>query len=846
MRETDGSGVASAVSPIAPEERLRFLAEASALLASTLDVEEILAHLAQLAVPRLADWCVVYLLEGEELRQLALAHADPEKTVWADKLTHRWPPVRGTPDGVWQAIETGEPVLTPVITDEQLQLVAQDDEHLETFRAVGLHSFMALPLKGREPVLGAISFFCAESGRQYVQSDVELALDVARRAAVAVEHARLYREAELQRRRLSLQNDVARVLAQVAGRAAASRGLIETICANLGWDAGAIWRIDGDILRCDELWVASDLPGGGDAIDELSRVARGAELRLGEGLPGRVWESGEAQWIEDLGASPYPPRGERAFRAGLRSSFGFPLRAGGGLIGIAEVASREPREVDDVLLSALPSIGSQLGQFLERLRAEDEREALLAAEQSAREEAEGAAEMLRRLEQVTRAALAHLSVGDLLDELLRQIVALSPAEACVLMLVREDGSALCVEAALGVPVPVGHELPLEGSYAGQAFTTGNAVTVSDVRDEAMPIQIQDDYGMRSLVAVPIVVEGRTIGVVEALSHTVRLFTENDARLMQLIADRVALAVNQSRLYEAERAARDAGERARRRLSFLAEASIELAASLNHREALQSVAELVVRHLADWCSFELANDDGVLERAALAVSDTEEAAAWIEAERRWPGRTDDPIGPPAVYRSGVPELAPELTEETIALAAKDADHLDALMRAGLSSYVCVPLHGRDRVVGTLTMVAAGERRYDESDLALAEELAPACRGRRRERAPLPGRRGARPRRAGARRGRRRRLPARPRGARPALEPGCGGDHGSRGGARRRSPCQRGDPRLGDRRGARARVRRARHASGPRGGGARSTSAAATSGSRSPASASTTGSSTRSAT
>ncbi|HEX6511756.1 MAG TPA: GAF domain-containing protein [Chloroflexota bacterium] len=184
------------------EERQRFLAEASKLLDASLEYEVTLNRLAQLVVPKLADWCIVDVIEHGQLGQsVAIAAADPTKVEVARQFQQRWPPHIDDPQGTAKVIRTGQPEFAPDITDDMVATSAHDPEHLEVMRALGpWSSGMAVPLTARGKTLGALTLIMAESGRKYRPEDLEFALDLAGRAAVAVDNARLY-EAEQRARR---------------------------------------------------------------------------------------------------------------------------------------------------------------------------------------------------------------------------------------------------------------------------------------------------------------------------------------------------------------------------------------------------------------------------------------------------------------------------------------------------------------------------------------------------------------------------------------------------------------------------------------------------------------------
>ncbi len=178
------------------EETQRFLSEATAVLADSLELAATFERIARLAVPRLADWCSVVLREGDQsLRQVAVAHVDPSKLEVVREMGRRYPPDPESPFGVGAAIRTGSPEVGSCVPDELLVRAAQDEDHLRMLRDLALRSYMIVPMVARGRVFGAINMATAESERRYGDADLELATHVARRAALAIDNARLYEEA---------------------------------------------------------------------------------------------------------------------------------------------------------------------------------------------------------------------------------------------------------------------------------------------------------------------------------------------------------------------------------------------------------------------------------------------------------------------------------------------------------------------------------------------------------------------------------------------------------------------------------------------------------------------------
>ncbi len=173
----------------------RFVAEASGLLASSLDWETTLANVTRLAVPRMGDWCGVDIIEPNgDVRQLAVAHVDPEKVAYAHRLREKYPPNPADVHGLYGVIKTGRSELIAEVTDELLAASVKDAEQLEVIRTLGLRSWLVVPLVTHGKILGALSLVRSETGSPYGPADLALAEDLAQRAAIAVENARLFAE----------------------------------------------------------------------------------------------------------------------------------------------------------------------------------------------------------------------------------------------------------------------------------------------------------------------------------------------------------------------------------------------------------------------------------------------------------------------------------------------------------------------------------------------------------------------------------------------------------------------------------------------------------------------------
>ncbi|MCW2964499.1 MAG: Sensor protein [Actinomycetia bacterium] len=179
------------------EEAQRFLLDAGGKLSLSLDWHAGLQEVAKLAVPRVADWCAVHLLEEDgTIATLALEHANPAKLVFAQELQERYPPDPANDRGAAAVIRSGEAQLLPEIPADAFANAARDELHQELLRELGIRSFLCVPIAARGQTLGAITFVTAESGRRFDEADLRMAEELALRVAAVVENAQLYEEVE--------------------------------------------------------------------------------------------------------------------------------------------------------------------------------------------------------------------------------------------------------------------------------------------------------------------------------------------------------------------------------------------------------------------------------------------------------------------------------------------------------------------------------------------------------------------------------------------------------------------------------------------------------------------------
>ncbi len=532
------------------EEQQTFLVEASELLATTLDYERTLQNIVQLAVPFLADWCSIDLIgEDGKVQRMASAHINPAKQAIVQELHQRYPYHPNQPHPLRDLLLAGRSQVLPQIEQAELEVVARSPEHLQVLKEIGLKSGMTVPLIVRGVVIGAFTLSITESQRRYTEADLALVQELAARASLAIDNARLYQETQ---QALTQRSQAVNFYRQLEEKLTVLIEASDTLLSSLKLDSviGAIVELSHRLIAADAYGVWRDVASSGEWRTLVS--------------------SGLSEEYQQLTA--------RNFGAG-------------------------------------PAI-----------------------------------------------------TAPIIAEDVEEIPALAPR--------------------------------IEG-----------------YRKE----------GIRSLLVVPLRIQGIESGTIAFYYRQPHHFSQLEIRVATALANLAAVAIGNAEIYEEQSLLRGKAETAQQRLAFLADTSNELASSLDYEVTLQKVAELTVPKLADWCSVYISDQQGKPRRVALAHVDPAKVEWAInlqqELESRYPYDPNATRGLPNVLRNGQAELYPVISDEVLVAVAQDEDHLRLLRELGFSSSMSVPLKTRDRVVGALQLVATESGyHYNDQDLELVQEVA----------------------------------------------------------------------------------------------------------------------------
>lgn len=561
------------------EDAQQFLTEASVLLSASLDYTTTLNTIAHLIVPRLADWCVIDMVADDgTISTLVLAHADPAKEAIGWDLVRRFPINLDAPGGTGYVLRTGKSELTPEISPDVLQAVVQDADHLHLLQSLGMTSSICVPLTTRSRTLGTIALVAAESRRHYGPDDLLLVEDLARRAALAVDNARLYQETQQHARRAQVLSSASQLFAEASLDLQVVLELLTRCVAEQIGDLCAIRLIagDGDLLETVALYHPDP------EAQSLVEAVHSLSYRTDEGFMGRVIQTGQPLRIavlplEEVRTFIKPELWPYLEQVGLHSVLMVPLRVQSQIIGVVGATRSKPGHpytADDEIL--LQELADRAALALDHAR-------LYAAERQAKERAERAAGRMEQLQRITAALSAARSPTQVAEVVLREGMSVMGAYAGTVLVRSEDGATFRVLDLLGYAselwkiwenMPI--DAPLPVTDAGR---TAKPVWLSSRAEyaERYPHLASDhEDHTEALVAIPLETDSQPIGVLSLSFADPQSFSADERMFLLALAQQCAQAIERARLYEAEQQARTEAESAVRvRDQFLSVASHEL-------------------------------------------------------------------------------------------------------------------------------------------------------------------------------------------------------------------------------------------------------------------------------
>ncbi|MEH1982020.1 MAG: PAS domain S-box protein [Nostoc sp.] len=380
------------------EATQQFLLESSALLAASLDYEVVLKNVAHLAVPTLADWCVVDIFtEDQSVKHLEIASAYPIKTKIMEELQRRYPRSTERRRSIFFKLKEGKSVFHPEFSDSLIGGFAEDEGHHQLLSSLEIRSMMLIPLYSRGQLFGSIAFTTADSGRYYKEADLAFGEDIARRAATAIDNARLYQET--QQAKQDAERSVNRTLLLQRITAALSEALTPLQVADVVVNQGiaALEATGGSVVLFDQLGsnlkVVQAIGYPQSLIDTWASFPITAPNQIAETVRTR-----QPIFVENLATmiARYPSLTDVVTFTGNNAWVSIPLIAEGEVIGALGLSFTNVQIFTEEDRGFMLTLGQQCAQAIARAQ-------LYEAEKTARAQAETA----NRLKDEFLAVLSH-------------------------------------------------------------------------------------------------------------------------------------------------------------------------------------------------------------------------------------------------------------------------------------------------------------------------------------------------------------------------------------------------------------------------------------------------------
>ena len=477
-----------------------------------------------------------------------------------------------------------EPLLIPDMTaDARVNEFARAAYLSNTILASAL-----LPLKLGDRWIGALNFNWQEP-HHFTPRDVRVFRSVMAQAATVLDNRALFEQTQkalaqtqtalLQvqqaQERLNLQYQTANILARATSFEQAATHLLENTCRSLDWQMGEYWAIDEtrNILALTHIWSVED-----DALKEFAAESAGLVFARGEGLSGRTWAEGQPIWVPNIQLDPLFKQVTKGAQAGLVSALAFPLQSEARQFGVTVFFTTYPAELDEALLTTMVGVGSQIGQFLERRRAEE-----AVRQQNT---------YLTALHDTTLGLMRRLDVKELMQNIITRAGELVGTEHGYVHLIEPSGSELRMHVGIGIYQDfVGTRVKPGQGLAGTVWRNQEPIVVDDYRQWSGRLPMVDRDVLRAVVGVPLKSGEQTVGVLGLASlQDGRTFTGAQVEALNRFAELATVALDNAQLYNASQEALQQTQRLAQREKASAQIADKLYAAPDVKTVLQTAAE----------------------------------------------------------------------------------------------------------------------------------------------------------------------------------------------------------------------------------------------------------------
>ncbi|MFN8499865.1 MAG: GAF domain-containing protein [Anaerolineae bacterium] len=703
------------------QQRVDFVARVSTVLGGPLDYQTRLDRLAQVVIPYLADGCIVQCPGPHGMVEMSsAAHLLPDKLAAMRRLQYL--PTRET--AAYRAfiaeLSAGRPVLFTDFTADVVAALTNKPEDLEALRVLGARSVMVVPIMTGRGFDGIIALFSTESERHYTADDLAVAEEAARRAAVALDNARLFdlereahRAAERAARRISRLQAATAALSSAATPDQVADVIIQE--GQVALDAGAsllaLLSEDGQTLD-----LVRAMGYGADLIQSWQRIPIDTPVPLADAVR---WQEILTVSSPEEAAHLYPHL--VSSQSGFQSWASAPLIAGGKVFGAVEFSFDRRHVFDQDEITYIATLAEQSAQALERAR-------LYESERRARARAEEATRRVDFLAGISAILSGSLDYDTWLSNLARSVLPYL-ADGCIVSLPGPNGTVITAAVAHVDPVKeaksraLQREQPVENDASramGEILLQGKTVLIERLDtsflegmfDNPADLKAALELTPKSVMYVPLVTHDGVTGMITFYTtERERYYCQDDVILAEEVARRAAIALDNARLFEAERAAHQAASRAARQMSRMQATT----AALSSAVTTQEVMDVIIHEGVDTMNAQ----GGTLALVSANKRDMELARAEGYASAALANWRVFPLDAPApitaAVRGGqviVLQSREEASEKYAAFTWRETPY---------NAWAISPLMAGDVALGALGFSFTEPRTFSDEDLALLRTL-----------------------------------------------------------------------------------------------------------------------------